>query len=405
MPQWERPYFQSSFKELNELFLNSQNDATALAALLAELQRRDRAPAISLRGDVLRRLNELNGQGTARESSQHGAESARNNRSQPNSESAARATGSSTAGNTRLRSASSQDSNLHPPAHLKQMEPLGATGRPSKYIRPLKTDIDLPITNEMTRAARYAVALGALVAEMRRQRQGTRQIALENGERVALDRGHIGYAFSFAEDADLFEDARVDIRIGARTIEGNIVSIAGGQIIIAVEEDLGEALIRCTLVIDNTALLEALKEKLEKSTEGGRQLNVQLADDVVTNRGNAAPAEAPLSDPVWPIRFNEKQKDAVRLALANAVIYLWGPPGTGKTTTLSVLIQELFARGKRVLICSNTNRAVDQVLLSLCGALRRTMRRWRKERFFALDASHMTSCGSNTRNTSLSKVS
>ena len=285
------------------------------------------------------------------------------------------------------------------------MEPLGATGRPSKYIRPLKTDIDLPITNEMTRAARYAVALGALVAEMRRQRQGTRQIALENGERVALDRGHIGYAFSFAEDADLFEDARVDIRIGARTIEGNIVSIAGGQIIIAVEEDLGEALIRCTLVIDNTALLEALKEKLEKSTEGGRQLNVQLADDVVTNRGNAAPAEAPLSDPVWPIRFNEKQKDAVRLALANAVIYLWGPPGTGKTTTLSVLIQELFARGKRVLICSNTNRAVDQVLLSLCGALRRTMRRWRKERFFALDASHMTSCGSNTRNTSLSKVS
>ena len=249
------------------------------------------------------------------------------------------------------------------------MEPLGATGRPSKYIRPLKTDIDLPITNEMTRAARYAVALGALVAEMRRQRQGTRQIALENGERVALDRGHIGYAFSFAEDADLFEDARVDIRIGARTIEGNIVSIAGGQIIIAVEEDLGEALIRCTLVIDNTALLEALKEKLEKSTEGGRQLNVQLADDVVTNRGKAAPAEAPLSDPVWPIRFNEKQKDAVRLALANAVIYLWGPPGTGKTTTLSVLIQELFARGKRVLICSNTNRAVDQVLLSLCGAL------------------------------------
>ena len=87
MPQWERPYFQRSFKEPNELFLNSQNDAVALAALLAELQRRDRAPAISLRGDVLRRLDELNGQGTADESSQHGAESARNNRSQPNSES------------------------------------------------------------------------------------------------------------------------------------------------------------------------------------------------------------------------------------------------------------------------------------------------------------------------------
>jgi superfamily II DNA or RNA helicase len=51
------------------------------------------------------------------------------------------------------------------------------------------------------------------------------------------------------------------------------------------------------------------------------------------------------------------------------VTYLWGPPGTGKTTTLSALIQELFARGKRVLICSNTNRAVDQVLLNLCRTL------------------------------------
>jgi ssDNA-binding Zn-finger/Zn-ribbon topoisomerase 1/DNA polymerase III delta prime subunit len=370
MPQRPRPYFQSSFSELNELFLSSQNDAVALAALLAELQHRDRAPAISLRSDVLRRLNELNGQATARESSQPDPDGAKDDHSQPNSGSGARTTGSSTAGNTQSRAAPSQDGNLRRPARLKQMEPLGVTGRPSKYVRPLKTNVVLPFTNEMTRAARYAVALGALVAEMRRQRQGTRQIALENAERFALDRGHIGYVFSFAEDADLFEDARVELRIGARTIEGNIASITGGRIIIAVDEDLGEALIRCILVIDNTALLEALKEKLEKSSEEGRQLNVKLADDVVTNSGKAVPAEAPLSDAAWPLLFNERQKDAVRLALANAVIYLWGPPGTGKTTTLSVLIQELFARGKRVLICSNTNRAVDQVLFSLCRTLK-----------------------------------
>jgi len=369
MPQRPRPYFQSSFKELNELFLRSQNDAMALAALLAELEHRDRAPAISLRRDVLRRLNELNGQGTARENLQPGLEGAKDDRSQPNSESGARTAGSSTTGNAQSRSAPSQDGNLRRPAHLKQMEPLGVTGRPSKYTPRLKTDVDLPITNEMARAARYAVALAALVAEMRRQRQGTRQIALENGERVALDRGHIGYIFSFAEDADLFEDARVELRIGAQTIEGNIASITDGRIIIAVDEDLGEALIRCNLVIDNTALLEALKEKLEKSSEEGRQLNVKLADDVVTNTGKALPAEAPLSDAAYS-GLNEKQKDAVRLALANAVIYLWGPPGTGKTRTLSVLIQELFARGKRVLICSNTNRAVDQVLFNLCRTLK-----------------------------------
>jgi DNA polymerase III delta prime subunit len=366
MSQRSRPYFQSSFKELNELFLISQNDAVVLGALLEELQHRDRAPAIALRGDVLRRVNELGGKGTASESSQPSPDCRSVDLSQSNLESEAHTPESPTEVDTQSRSIPSQDNNLRRPMLLKRMEPLGVTGRPSKYIRRLKTDIDLQITSAMPRAARYSIALGALVAEMRRQRQGTRQIALENGERVALDRGHVGYVFPFAEDADLFEDAWVELRVSARTIEGNIVSITDGRIIVAVDEDLGETLIRCILVIDNTALLEALKERLEKSSEEGRQLNVKLADNVVTNGGEVVPAEAPLS---YPTRLNEKQKETVRLALANAVTYLWGPPGTGKTTTLRVLIQELFARGKRVLICSNTNRAVDQVLLNLCRTL------------------------------------
>jgi ssDNA-binding Zn-finger/Zn-ribbon topoisomerase 1/DNA polymerase III delta prime subunit len=368
MPQRMRPYFHSSFSELNELFLSSRNDAAVLAVLLEELQHRDRTVAVSLRGDVERRLGELNGQRAARENTQPDADGVRRRSSQSDTDSGARRTGSSAASSTRARSGPWQDSKLSRPAHLKRMEPLGVAGKPSKYVRPLKMEVQLAITKEMPRAARYAVALGALITEMRREQHGTRQITLENGERVALDRGHIGYVFAFTEDAELFEDARVELRIGGRTVEGNIVSITGGRIVIAVEEDLGAALERCVLVIDNTALLEALKEKLEKSSGDGRQLNVKLADDVVANNGKAAPPASPLSNLAY-YRLNQRQKDAVHLSLTNAVTYLWGPPGTGKTTTLSVLIQELFARGKRVLVCSNTNRAVDQVLLNLCRTL------------------------------------
>lgn len=231
--------------------------------------------------------------------------------------------------------------------------------------------MNLPITNNMPRAARYALALGALIADMRRRGHGARQIILENGTRIELDRGHIGYVFAFTEDTELFEDARVELRIAARTIEGNIASIATGRVTISVEENLGEKLTRCVLIIDNTALLEALKEKLETSSKTGRQLNVALGDDVITNSGHPMALDAPLSNDAY-LRLKNRQKDAVRLALTNVVSYLWGPPGTGKTTTLSVLIQELFARSKRILICSNTNRAVDQVLLNLCATLGKT---------------------------------
>jgi signal recognition particle GTPase len=42
-----------------------------------------------------------------------------------------------------------------------------------------------------------------------------------------------------------------------------------------------------------------------------------------------------------------------------------GMPGTGKTTTISMLISTLVARGKSVLLTSYTHNAVDNVLLKL----------------------------------------
>jgi hypothetical protein len=60
----------------------------------------------------------------------------------------------------------------------------------------------------------------------------------------------------------------------------------------------------------------------------------------------------------------------VSAAIANDIFYLWGPPGTGKTFTLSRVSDLLFAAGKKTLICSNTNQAVDQVLYALCKALK-----------------------------------
>ncbi len=40
-------------------------------------------------------------------------------------------------------------------------------------------------------------------------------------------------------------------------------------------------------------------------------------------------------------------------------------PGTGKTTTIAILIESLVAQGKTVLLSSYTHSAVDNILLKL----------------------------------------
>ncbi|MFN8612103.1 MAG: DEAD/DEAH box helicase [Vulcanimicrobiota bacterium] len=63
--------------------------------------------------------------------------------------------------------------------------------------------------------------------------------------------------------------------------------------------------------------------------------------------------------------LNDSQRQAVQLALESQLSILWGPPGTGKTTTLAQLIALLVAEGRRVLITSTTHAALDQVLQRL----------------------------------------
>jgi hypothetical protein len=63
--------------------------------------------------------------------------------------------------------------------------------------------------------------------------------------------------------------------------------------------------------------------------------------------------------------LDASQRAAVQLCSDSDLAFIWGPPGTGKTVTLTNVIEELLAQGKRVLLASTTNAAIDQVLAKL----------------------------------------
>lgn len=68
---------------------------------------------------------------------------------------------------------------------------------------------------------------------------------------------------------------------------------------------------------------------------------------------------------LYPVRFpwlNSTQESAVNKVLcARDVAIVHGPPGTGKTTTLVEAIYETLHREPQVLVCAQSNMAVDWI--------------------------------------------
>ena len=69
--------------------------------------------------------------------------------------------------------------------------------------------------------------------------------------------------------------------------------------------------------------------------------------------------------------LRDAQRRAVGRALARDFSFVWGPPGTGKSHTLGHLATQLVAQGRRVLVLSPTNAAVDALTFALDDAFNR----------------------------------
>lgn len=81
------------------------------------------------------------------------------------------------------------------------------------------------------------------------------------------------------------------------------------------------------------------------------------------NPEKLSPVQADYSDWVWYLEtLNEKQKEAVRKAVSsNGIFLLQGPPGTGKTQVIAETVAQMVKKGKKVLISSETHKAIDNV--------------------------------------------
>lgn len=112
------------------------------------------------------------------------------------------------------------------------------------------------------------------------------------------------------------------------------------------------------------AALDVQLDGLRRLTEG-RAANARMAEwlfDVRKAKGGVVGKDADGKT----AHLNPEQRECVRRALGlEDLLLLWGPPGTGKTTVIAAVCADYARRGRRVLVASQANLAVEQALSRL----------------------------------------
>lgn len=150
-------------------------------------------------------------------------------------------------------------------------------------------------------------------------------------------------------------DTPCKLIIGKEQYDVTVISFEETAITIASKEQLPPSLGRARLENGATVLMERLIKCIEENAEsenaaGSRMMRPQNSEDHKIFA---------YSDWHGQSGYNEAQNAAIYSAITNDITYIWGPPGTGKTTVIGQIIEELYQRERSVLVVSHTNVAVD----------------------------------------------
>jgi hypothetical protein len=185
------------------------------------------------------------------------------------------------------------------------------------------------------------------------KKYGSTKYMINNGRLLTKD-GHFTYYFDTGVPLKIPIGSSVRIEWGGLKQEGRVLSSEGKGIILQLEKFFGDLIESASLYHDPWELLEQLIERFDeiKKSKQKRKRIKRLMD--------------PSMPPKHP--DNKVKSNVHELVLRskyNPVTFVWGPPGTGKTHTLARVAANKYFQGKRVLILSHSNQAVDVLITEI----------------------------------------
>ncbi|PWN05652.1 DEAD/DEAH box helicase [Rhodohalobacter mucosus] len=208
-------------------------------------------------------------------------------------------------------------------------------------------------------------AISALEAEIETVREKPSTDILFNGERVKGGPADmVDYRFESHQPAIRFAE-EIKARSGEKSWLVHPLSFEDNVVTLRFPEDAGNRIDELQVEWENDFILKRTLSRIMslQENENGEFKRLERLFDPA---GETVPATKEIAED--GLR-NEAQREAIDMAMSRRTVFIWGPPGTGKTATLGYIIANYLKQGKKVLFASNTNRAVDVGLLSALDAM------------------------------------
>ncbi len=212
-------------------------------------------------------------------------------------------------------------------------------------------------------------AIEALSSEIEAVRKKPSSDVLFNGKKTANGSGESGTDYKFeTHQASIKYAEEIKARSDGSEWIVKPVMYDEGEVTLRFPESAGKEISQLYVEWENDFILRRTVDQL---------LALQDAKPDILQRIESLfdpkPHELPDTINIESDNFrNRAQQQAIEKAMSQRTLFVWGPPGTGKTETLGFIIANYLMKGKSVLFASNTNRAVDVGFLSTLSALDQT---------------------------------
>lgn len=179
---------------------------------------------------------------------------------------------------------------------------------------------------------------------------GGKKYRIIDGEKLPSKNGEYLYAFDTDTEMHYPDGTAIKLWFPDNIVTAYVVSCEDFTILIRTMEYIGEFVESVEFTSEQWQLLESLMDRLDEM----EPRSDAIAYEVACN------GRRQISQ--WN-SIRSGQNYAFNRATTEKITFIWGPPGTGKTETLSNIAMEHILKGRRVLMLSYSNVSVDGALL------------------------------------------